>query len=288
MGKMSIKNQFKTTILLGALTGILLWVGNLVGGPQGLTIALIFSVAMNFGAYWFSDKLVLAIYRAQEVRESDAPKLYKIVKEVSELAKIPMPKVYAIPGNFMNAFATGRNWKNAAVAVTQPMLESMEEEELKGVIAHEISHIKNRDTLIQSIAATIAGVISYVAFMARWAAIFGGYGRDRDGGNMLELLALAILTPILATIIQLAISRSREYLADASAAKTLGSGEGLASALEKLEANTKKHPLRPMSTTETTAHLFIVNPFSAHGLVRLFSTHPPIKERVRRLREMKL
>ena len=283
---MSVKNQFKTVILLGALTGILLWVGNLVGGPQGLAIALMFSIIMNFGAYWFSDKLVLAIYRAKEVKEPDAPKLYKIVREVIQLANIPMPKVYIVPGNFMNGFATGRNYKHAAVAVTRPLLDAMSEDELKGVIAHEISHIKNRDTLIQSVSATIAGVISYIAFMARFAAIFGGFGgRDNEGGGgMIELLVLAILTPLLATIIQLAISRSREFLADESAAKTLHNGEGLASALEKLEANAKRHPLRAMSTTETTAHLFIVSPFRGGALVKLFSTHPAVAERTKRLR----
>ena len=282
---MSVKNQFKTVILLGVLTGILLWVGSF-WGQSGLAFALIFSIIMNFGAYWFSDKVVLAIYRAKEVKEVDAPKLYKIVREVSQLANIPMPKVYIIPGNFLNAMATGRNYKHAAVAVTKPLLDAMSEAELKGVIAHEISHIKNRDTLIQSVSATIAGVISYVAFMARFAAIFGGFGgRDNEGGGgMIELLVLAILTPLLATIIQLAISRSREFLADESAAKTLHNGEGLASALEKLEANAKSHPLRAMSTTETTAHLFIVNPFRGGALVKLFSTHPAVAERVKRLR----
>ena len=281
---MSVKNQFKTVILLGALTGILLWIGSF-WGQSGLAFALIFSIAMNFGAYWFSDKLVLAIYRAKEVKEPDAPTLYKVVREVVQLANIPMPKVYIVPGNFLNAFATGRNYKHAAVAVTKPLLDAMNEDELKGVIAHEISHIKNRDTLIQSVSATIAGVISYIAFMARWGAIFGGFGRDGDdGGGMIELLVLAILTPLLATIIQLAISRSREFLADESAAKTLHNGEGLASALEKLEVNAKSHPLKAMSTTETTAHLFIVNPFRGGALVKLFSTHPAVAERVKRLR----
>ena len=281
---MSVKNQFKTVILLGALTGILLWIGSF-WGQSGLAFALIFSIAMNFGAYWFSDKLVLAIYRAKEVKEPDAPTLYKVVREVVQLANIPMPKVYIVPGNFLNAFATGRNYKHAAVAVTKPLLDAMNEDELKGVIAHEISHIKNRDTLIQSVSATIAGVISYIAFMARWGAIFGGFGRDSDdGGGMIELLVLAILTPLLATIIQLAISRNREFLADESAAKTLHNGEGLASALEKLEVNAKSHPLKAMSTTETTAHLFIVNPFRGGALVKLFSTHPAVAERVKRLR----
>jgi len=284
---MSVKNQFKTVILLGALTGILLWIGSF-WGQSGLAFALIFSIIMNFGAYWFSDKLVLAIYRAKEVKENEAPELYRTVKEVSQLANIPMPKVYIIPTQTPNAFATGRSPKKAAVAATKGILELLNENELKGVMAHEISHIKNRDTLIQSISATIAGVISYIAFMARWAAIFGGFGGrdDEGGGGALEFLILAILTPILATIIQLAISRSREFLADASAAKTIHNGESLASALEKIEKGVKAHPLRAMSTTETTAHLFIASPFRGGGLLKLFSTHPPITERAKRLRSM--
>lgn len=286
---MGYGNQFKTVLLLGALTGLLLWVGNLVGGPQGLTFALFFSIIMNFGAYWFSDKLVLAMYRAKEVDENKAPKLHKIVREVSQLANVPMPKVYIVENASPNAFATGRNYKNAAVAATTGILELLNEDELKGVMAHEIAHVKNRDTLIQSVSATIAGVISYVAMMARWTAIFGGFGgRDGDdgGSNALEFLVLAILTPILATIIQLAISRSREYLADASAAKTLHSGLGLASALEKLKTGIKNRPMQPMSSTETTAHLMIANPFRGGGLVNLFSTHPSIESRVQRLKSM--
>lgn len=285
---MGIQNQLKTVILLGLLTALLLWVGNLVGGPAGLTFALFFSIIMNFGAYWFSDRIVLAMYRAKQVDEASAPKLHKIVRDVAHLANIPMPKVYIINSPHSNAFATGRNYKHAAVAATTGILDLLSDDELKGVMAHEISHVKNRDTLIQSVSATIAGVISYVAFMARWAAIFGGFGgRDNDGGgNILELLILAILTPLLATIIQLAISRSREFLADASAAKLLHNGFGLASALEKLESDIKKKPLRAMSTTETTAHLFIANPFSAKGLVKLFSTHPPMEERIKRLKDM--
>lgn len=282
---MSLKNQFKTVILLGALTGILLFVGQLVGGPQGLTIALIFSIIINFGAYWFSDKLVLAIYRAKEVKESNAPKLYKIVREVAHLANIPMPKVYIVPSEASNAFAVGRNYKNSAVACTKGILDLMSEDELKGVIAHEISHIKNRDTLIQTVAATIAGVISYIAFMARWAAIFGGYGRGRDSGNIIQLLVLAIITPIIAMIIQLAISRSREYLADESAARTLHNPHGLASALEKLNADVRKHPLR--LGNQSTAHLFIISPFSGSGVLNLLSTHPPLHIRVKKLKDMK-
>jgi|TARA_Y100000310_G_scaffold228815_1_gene231147 heat shock protein HtpX len=280
---MGMANQFKTVILLGLLTGILLWVGNLVGGMQGLTIALIFAIVMNFGSYWFSDKLVLAMYRAKEVKEGSETELFSIVREVSHLANTPMPKVYIMEAPHANAFATGRSPKKAAVAVTRGIMDLLSKDELKGVIAHEISHIKNRDTLIQAVAATIAGVISYVAFMARWAAIFGGMGGDRDNSG-LELLVLAILTPILAAIIQMAISRSREFLADESGAKILHSGLGLADALEKLDGSKSRVALRPSSTTQTTAHLFIMNPFRGNSLFRMFSTHPPIKERVKRLR----
>jgi len=282
-----IKNQIKTVLLLGSLTGLLLFIGSF-WGYSGMTIAFVFAILINVGSYWFSDKIVLRMYRAKEVKEKDYPELFNIVKEVSSEAGVPMPRVCIIPGQIANAFAVGRDFKHAAVAFTQGILDLMNEEELKGVAAHEISHIKNRDTLIQTMAATVAGVISYVAFMARWGAIFGGFGGDRDrGSGMIELLVLAILTPILATIIQLAISRSREYLADESAAKILKNGDGLANGLEKLESAVKSRPLRPMSITETTAHLFIVNPFSARGLVKIFSTHPPVSERTKRLRGMK-
>ncbi|MFH1849339.1 MAG: zinc metalloprotease HtpX [archaeon] len=277
-------NQLKTVILLAALTGLLLFVGQLVGGPQGLVIGLVFAMVMNFGSYWFSDKIVLMMYRAKEVKESEQPELHAIVREVVHLANIPMPKVYIIPDESPNAFATGRNPNNAAVACTRGILDLLSRDELKGVIAHEISHIKNRDILIATIAATIAGVISYVAFFARWGAMFGGFGRDREGSNMFELLALAILTPLLATIIQLAISRSREYLADESAAKTLHSGQGLASALEKLQAGISHNPFR--WGNRAAASLFIANPFRGGSFLNLFSTHPPMKERIKRLRDM--
>jgi len=281
-----IKNQIKTVILLGVLTGILLWIGSF-WGQQGLFIALVFSILMNFLAYWFSDKIALAIYRAKKVTEKESPRLYKILNQVTSLANIPMPKVYIIPGNFSNAFATGRNPKHASVAVTNGIMDLLNDDELKGVIAHEISHIKNRDILIQSVAATIAGVISYIAMMARWGAIFGGFGgRDRNGGRGLEFLVLAILTPILATIIRLAISRSREYLADESGAKLLHNGFGLAAALEKLEKDVKNKPLRATSTTETTAHMFIHNPFKGRGIIKIFMTHPPTDLRIKRLRGM--
>ncbi len=285
---MSITNQFKTAILLGLLTGLLLWIGSF-WGQSGLFFALIFSILMNFFAYWFSDKIALAIYRAKPVTEKEAPKLYKIVKEVAKKAGIPMPKVYIIPGNWSNAMATGRNKKHAAVAATQGILNLLNEEELKGVIAHEISHIKNNDILIQSVAATIAGVIGYIAMMARYAAIFGGSNnRDRRGGSGLELIVLAIITPILATLIRLAISRSREYIADESGAKLVEDGKGLASALEKLESDVKQKPLMASSATETTAHMMILSPFGKMGgLVTLFSTHPEVKSRVQRLKSMK-
>ena len=283
---MGIQNQFKTVILLGLLTGILLWIGSF-WGRSGLLFALIFSIIMNFGAYWFSDKIALAMYRAKPVTEKDAPKLYKIVRDVAHMANIPMPKVFIIHAQFSNAFATGRSVKHAAVAVTQGILDLLNEDELKGVIAHEISHIRNNDILIQSVAATIAGVIGYIAMMARWGAIFGGFGgRDREGGSGLELLVLAILTPLLATIIRLAISRSREFLADESGAKLIHNGYSLASALEKLEDSTKHVALRPTSQAQATAHMFITNPFRGAGFFKLFMTHPPTKERVKRLRSM--
>ncbi|MBS3119926.1 M48 family metalloprotease, partial [Candidatus Woesearchaeota archaeon] len=231
-----IPNQLKTVILLGALTGLLLLVGGLLGGQNGLLIALIFSLLMNLGSYWFSDKVVLAMYRAREVKDKHS-KLYKTVKEVSEIAGIPMPKVYIIPSEQSNAFATGRSPKHAAVAATEGILKLLTDNELKGVIAHEVSHVKNRDVLVSTIAATIAGVISYLAFMARFAAIFGD--RDRNGNSLFQLLAISIITPIIAMLIQFAISRSREYLADNSGAGMLKNSHGLASALEKLEKDAK-------------------------------------------------
>jgi heat shock protein HtpX len=282
---MSINNQLKTVILLGLLTAILLWIGNLIGGAQGLTIAVIFVIIFNFVSYWFSDKIVLAIYRAKPITEKENPKLYSIVKEVAKSAKIPLPKPYIINAPYANAFATGRSPKKAAVAVTKGIMNLLNEEELKGVIAHEISHIKNRDTLIQTIAATIAGIISYIASIVRYTGAFSG-NRNEKSGSGLELLVLAILTPILATFIQLAISRAREYIADASGASILNSGKGLADALEKLEKQKSTIALRPTAETQTTAHLFITNPFRSEGFFHMFLTHPPTSERIRRLRSM--
>jgi len=276
-------NQLKTVILLGALTGLLLLVGGYFGGTTGLTIALAFSVIMNFGSYFFSDKIVLAMYSAKPVTKADNPKLHKIVEEVAEKAGIPKPKIYIIKSPNPNAFATGRGPKNAVVACTDSIMTLLNEHELKGVIAHEISHVKNRDILIATIAATIAGVISYIAQMAQFAAIFGG-GRDNENsGNAFGMLAMAIITPIIAMIIQLAISRSREYLADQTGALTIKESKGLASALAKLE-----HGPKLTSGNTATASLFISNPFRASTLTNILSTHPATAERIKRLNALKL
>ena len=269
-----IKNHIKTAVLLAVLTGLLLWVGSF-WGQSGLMMAFAIAVLMNLGSYWFSDKIILKMYRAQEIDKSDAPELHQMVGEVARKANIPKPSVYLIPTRAPNAFATGRNPKHASIAVTAGITNLLTKNELKGVLAHEISHVKNRDTLIQAVVATIAGAITYIAFFARWAAIFG----DEDGG--LELLALAILTPIAATLIQLGISRNREYLADKSGAELIGNGKHLASALQKLE---KAPKIR--AKNKTTSSLFIVNPFSKKGLMSLLSTHPPVEERVKRLNEI--
>jgi heat shock protein HtpX len=280
-----IGNQVKTVMLLGVLSGLLIGVSSFFG-RDGLIIGLVLAVLINFFSYFFSDKVVLAMYRAKEANEKEHHELYNLVKETAMQAKIPMPRVYVIPSESPNAFATGRNPKNAVVAVTDGIIQIMKKDELKGVIAHEMAHIKNRDILIATIAATIASVISYLAFMARWAALFGGFGgRDRDrGGGMIELLVLAILTPLIATIIQLAISRSREYLADESAGKITKQPYSLASALEKIDGAVRHHPMR--MGNKTTASLFIANPFSGKSLIKMFSTHPPIEDRVKKLRAM--
>lgn len=278
-------NQIKTVILLGLLSGLMLLAGQLIGGTTGLSIALGIAVILNFGTYFYSDKIVLRIYRAKKATKSEYPKLHKIVSEVAKNAGIPKPKIYIVPTENANAFATGRNPKNAVVACTQGILNILDEKELKGVIAHEIAHVKNRDILVSTIAATIAAVISYLAMMARFAAIFGGM-RDDRGGNGLSLLFLAILTPIIALIIQLAISRSREYLADSTGAHFTKEPKALASALYKLEQANKQNPIRFGNTA--TSSLFITNPFSAKGLVSLFSTHPAMDARIKKLNEMKV
>lgn len=279
-----IKNQIKTVILLGALTGLLLLAGNLLGGTTGLAIGLIIALTLNFTSYWFSDKIVLAIYKAKKATKKEYPELHSMVKELAKKANIPKPEIYIIPSEISNAFATGRNPKNSAVAVTNGILKILNKNELKGVLGHELAHIANRDTLIATISATIAGVISYLALIARFAAIFGG-GRNRDGGNIISLLLIAIITPIIATIIQLAISRSREYIADEKGAKISGESKGLANALIKLEQESTRNPLR--KGNHATSSLFIVNPFTAKGFISLFSTHPKTEERVKRLNAMK-
>jgi heat shock protein HtpX len=282
---MALLNQAKTVFLLGLLTGVLLGIGYLIGGNNGLLIGLVLALVLNFLSYWFSDKIVLKMYRAKEAKKNEYPRLHKIVEEVSKSAKIPKPRVYIVPNSQANAFATGRNPKHAVIACTTGIMGLLNDAELKGVIAHEMSHIKNRDILISTIAAVIAGAISYIAFMARFAAIFGGMGRDRNSGNFIGLLVLAILTPIIAMIIRMAISRSREYLADETGAKLIKNGEPLASALMKLEQCAKVRPMRMGS--EGSAHMFIVNPFSAKSMFKLFSTHPTVPDRCRRLRSMR-
>jgi heat shock protein HtpX len=248
-----------------------------------MLIALVLAAAMNFGSYWFSDKLVLKMYRGREVGINEAPQLYQVVQNLTTRAGIPMPKLYVIPAEGANAFATGRNPEHAAVAVTEGIMRILSRDELEGVLAHELSHVKNRDILISSIAATLAGVIMIVADMARWAALFGGFSRDErdNGGGVIGMLATVILAPIAAMLIQFAISRSREFQADASAARLLHTGEPLARALEKLNLAAER---MPMDANPQTAHMFIVNPLSGRSLASLFSTHPPAEERIRRLR----
>ena len=279
-------NLVKTGVLLAALTVLLVLIGGALGGEQGMVVAFALAMVMNFGSYWFSDRIVLAMYRAQPVDEAQAPGLYRIVRTLATRAGIPMPRVYILPSEAPNAFATGRNPQHAAVAVTEGILRVLSEEELEGVLAHELSHVQNRDTLIMAIAATLAGAITYMAQMAQWAMIFGGGRRDNDdegGGGVLGGLLMIVLAPLAATLIQLAVSRSREFQADASGAKMAGQPWGLAKALEKLEMASK---VAPMAATPATAHLFIVNPLTGSGFTTLFSTHPPIAERVARLRAM--
>jgi len=281
-------NQLKTTFLLASLTGLILIIGQYFGGSNGLVIAFIFAVIMNFGSYWFSDKIVLSIYRAKEISPSEYPRIYNIVAKLTQSAGIPMPKIYLIPTDSPNAFATGRNPEHSAVAVTQGILQILNDEELEGVLAHELAHIKNRDILISSIAATLAGVIMMLASFARWAAIFGGFSRDseeEDGGGIFGLIFMAILAPIAATLIQMAISRSREYLADSRGANFAKNPLGLANALEKLNHASRKIPLE---ANPATSHMFIVNPLSGGSFVNLFSTHPPIEERIKRLKSMQI
>jgi heat shock protein HtpX len=279
-------SRIKTALLLVVLTVLIMWLGRIMGGQQGLVIAFILALVMNIGSYWFSDKIVLAMYRARPIEEQENPQLWQIVRELAAAANLPMPRVYMIPQETPNAFATGRNPEHAAVAVTEGIMRILKPAELKGVLAHELGHVMNRDILISSIAATLAGVVMILASMARWAAIFGGFrgSDDDDRGGILGLILTAVLAPIAATLIQLAISRSREYLADETGARLAHNPEGLARALEKLDAASERIP---MDANPSTAHMFIVNPLSGRALAGLFSTHPPIEERIRRLRSMR-
>jgi heat shock protein HtpX len=283
-------NGFRTTILLAALTALVVWIGQMVGGPNGAVLALIIAGAMNFFSYWFSDKIVLKMYGAQEITANDDPELYGLVQDLTTRAGLPMPRVYIIPEETPNAFATGRNPEHAAVAVTQGIRRILNKRELAGVLGHELSHVKHRDILISSIAATLAGAISYLAYMAQWGMMFGG-GRDREegggGGNILSLLFMMIVAPLAAMLIQMAVSRSREYGADDGGAKVTGDPLALASALRKLQMGAQNIPLQVNdATANATAHMFIVNPLTGGGLANLFSTHPPMEERIARLEAM--
>lgn len=281
-------NTLKSLILLVALTAILMWIGGAVGGKQGLIIAFGFAMVMNFASYWWSDKIVLSLYGAKEVKYEDAPELYGDVRDLAQRAGLPMPRVYITPQDQPNAFATGRDPEHAAVAVTQGILRLLSREELRGVLAHELAHVKHRDILIGSIAATIATAITYLAYMAQFAAIFGGGGGDRErGGNPLGLLVMVIVAPLAATIIRLAISRTREYGADRGGAEISGNPISLANALRKLGAASGRVPLNVSEqVADSTSHMLISSPLSGGGLSSLFSTHPPMEERIRRLEEM--
>jgi len=275
-------NRFKTVMLMAVLTALFMWVGDLLGGRAGMMFAFVFAFIMNFGAYWFSDKIILRLHHAIPVQEGEAHELYDIVRELAIQAQMPLPKIYIIPDEAPNAFATGRNPEHAAVAVHQGLLRLLTREELKAVLGHELSHVKNRDTLVSTIAATLAGALSHLANMAMWRMMWGRHS-DRDGGGghpLIGLIAL-LIAPLAATLIQLAISRSREFLADESGAKLTGNPLALASALKKIEDWAKKIP--PQVGSPSTAHLYIINPFSGGGLVKLFRTHPLTEERVKRL-----
>ncbi len=280
-------NTFKTFMLLTIMTLFFVWVGGFLGGRTGMTFALIFAAGMNLSAYWFSDKVILKMYKAREVTEAEVPELYSIVRRLTQKAAMPMPKVYIIDADQPNAFATGRNPKHAAVAVTNSIMRLLSPEELEGVIGHELTHIRHRDILVSSVAATIAGAITFLAQMAQWAFIFGGFGRgsNDEGGNPFVALIMMIVAPIAAMIVQMAISRSREYAADAGGARITGNPRYLASALRKLDTASGKIP---MKATPATSHLFIVNPLSGKKVAKLFSTHPPVEERIARLEAMSL
>ncbi len=277
-------NNFKTVVLMAFLMGLLLLVGQWLGGQQGLIMAFLFSLMMNFGMYWFSDKLVLMSYGAREVTEAEEPRLYRIVQRLTQQANLPMPRIYIIPSENPNAFATGRNPEHAAVAATEGILRMLDDDELEGVLAHELAHVKHRDILTATVVATMAGTITFIARMAMYASFFGGSSRDRENSNPLGEILLLIFAPIAAMLIQFAVSRSREFAADEGGASISHKPLGLANALRKLEAGVERYPMENAGTA--TAHLFIVNPLRGEGVLKLFSTHPPIEERIARLEEI--
>lgn len=277
-------SQIKTFFLLAVLTSIILFLGGVLGGRAGLMLAFIFALAMNVGSYWYSDKIVLSMYRAQELTPGDSPQLHRMVEELAANAGIPKPRIYLVPQDSPNAFATGRNPENAVVAVTSGIMRILSPEELRGVIAHEIGHITNRDILIQSIAAVMASAIMMIANMVQWATLFGfGGSDDEDGINPIAAFALALIAPVAATLVQMAISRSREYLADETGARISQDPAALAGALHKLDATARNVPL---DATPATENMFIVNPFSGQNMANWFSTHPPIEDRISRLMAM--
>ncbi len=277
-------NSVKTAFLLGLLTALIVGTGALLLGPRGAMLGLILAAAMNFFSYWFSDRMILAATRARPVSREESPRLYSIVERLCGRSGLPMPRLYILPEAAPNAFATGRDPQHAAVAVTQGILQLLNDEEIEGVLAHELAHVKNRDILIGSVAATLAGAVMIIASMARWAAIFGGYGGGRrdDRGGILGLLVGIIVAPLAAMLIQMAVSRSREYQADATGSALAGQPYGLARALEKLDQASKRIPMAA-SGGAATSHLYIVKPFTGRSMMSLFSTHPPIPERIRRL-----
>jgi len=279
-----MENRVKTVLLLTGLTIFLIFMGKFLGGRQGMYLAFILALGMNFFSYWFSDKIVLRMYRAQEVSPEEAPQIHRMVEELAHEAGIPKPRVYIIPDESPNAFATGRNPQHAAVAATQGIIRLLTPVELKGVLGHELGHVLNRDILISTIAATLAGAIMILASMARWGAILGMGRDDEEGGGIFGVLVMSIIAPIAAMLIQMAISRSREYLADETGARLTHNPESLARALEKLSLGTQRIP---MDASPATAHMFIVNPLTGRSLMNLFSTHPPIEARVERLRAMR-
>jgi len=274
-------NIFKTTVLLAALTLLLVFVGGMIGGRTGMIYAFVFALIMNFVSYWFSDKIVLMMYKAQPAKEEEVPAVYRIVRGLAARNNMPMPKIYIVPTPMPNAFATGRSPQHAVVAVTDGILRLLNETELEGVLAHEMAHVKHRDILTSTIVATVAGAIYMLANMARWSMMFGGRDRERNSANLIALLVMVILAPIAATLIQLAISRSREYDADEGGAHFTHNPIGLANALKKLQMGIQHAPGQDVNPT--TAHMFIVNPFKGKDLMSLFSTHPPMEKRIARL-----